>query len=55
MIKSHKTYFEVGKSVCGDFTNVPLTLDYLFQQYLVRAFHMLINLFSFFLGSRVLC
>lgn len=48
MIQSHKTCFEVDKSACSNFTNVPLTLDLLFQLSLVRAFHMLINLFHFF-------
>ena len=52
MFQSHKTCFEVDKSACSNFINVPPTLD-LFQLSLVRAFHMLINLFHFFFRSDI--
>ena len=55
MFQSHKTYFEVDKSACNNFINVPLTLDLLFQLSLVRVLHMLINLFRFFLHFSASC
>lgn len=55
MIQFHKTGFEADKHVHSNFINGPLTLDLLFQLYLVRAFCMLINLFSFFLCFSASC